>query len=100
VPKQDLEAILSRLRELHPALHEQYGVSEIWVFGSYVRGEQDGDSDLDVLIEFDRPGMTLFKFVELEMAMSEQLGVKVDLVRRRALHERLRPGVLAEAVAV
>jgi predicted nucleotidyltransferase len=84
------------MRELQPQLHDRYGVSGLWVFGSFVRGEQKGSSDLDVLVEFDRPGMTLLKFVDLEM----RLGLKVDLVQRRVLRPRIRSNVLAEAVAV
>ena len=91
---------MATLRELQPQLHEQFGVSALWVFGSYVRGEQESDSDVDVLVEFDRPGMTLLKFVDLEMLLSERLGIKVDLVRRGALKPRIRPNVLTEAVAV
>ena len=100
VPKRDLDAILGKLRDIQPSLRDQYGVSGLWVFGSYVRGEQKRGSDLDVLVEFDRPGMTLFKFVDIELRLSEHLGVKVDLVRRRALRPSMSPGVLAEAIAV
>ena len=85
---------------MQPQLHDRYGVCGLWLFGSYVRGEEKGGSDLDVLVEFDRPGMTLLKFVDLEMHMSERLGLKVDLVQRRSLRPRIRPNVLAEAVAV
>jgi hypothetical protein len=100
VPNADLNLILAKLREIQPRLREQYGVSGLWVFGSYVRGEQGKDSDIDVLVEFETPGMTLFKFVDLEMQLSEFLGIKVDLVRRAALKPRIRPNVLTEAVAV
>lgn len=100
MPGVDLDAIIAKLRNAQPHLHEQYGVSGLWVFGSYVRGEQSADSDVDVLVEFDRPGMTLFKFVDLEMHLSDLLGAKVDLVRRAALRPRIRPAVLNEAIAV
>ena len=100
VPNRDLEAILGKLRDIQPSLREQYAVSGLWVFGSYVRGEQKRGSDLDVLVEFDRPGMTLFKLVDIEFRLSGHLGVKVDLVQRRALRPSMSPGVLAEAVAI
>jgi predicted nucleotidyltransferase len=81
-------------------LHDLYGVSGLWVFGSFVRGDERTGSDLDLLVEFDSPGMTLLRFVDLEMYLSESLGLKVDLVRRQALRPRIRQIVLAEAVAV
>ena len=100
VPSRTLEVILAELRQIQPELRERFGVSGLWVFGSYVRGVQKGTSDLDILVEFDRPGMTLFQFVDIELRLSEHLGLKVDLVQRRALRPRLRESVLAEAVAV
>ena len=100
VPKLRLESVVCQLREMQPMLHDRYGVSGLWVFGSYVSGEQKHDSDLDLLVEFECPGMTLLKFIDLEMYLSEHLGLKVDLVQRRALRPRIRPNVLAEAVAV
>ena len=100
MPRRSLKSILTKLREMQPALNTQYGVSGMWVFGSYVRGEQNRASDLDLLVEFSRPGMTLLRFVDLEMSLSEGLGLKVDLVQRRALHPRIRPRVLEEAVPV
>jgi predicted nucleotidyltransferase len=96
----DLDQILSALRAVQPQLQEQYGVSGMWVFGSYVRGQHVETSDVDVLVEFERPGMTLLKFVELENKVSDLLGRKVDLVRRSALRRGFQDNVLAEAVAV
>ena len=95
-----LPAIIAMLKEIQPELHERFGVSGLWVFGSYVRGEQKLASDLDVLVEFDRPGMTLLKFVDLEFRLSEHLSMKVDLVQRSALRPRMSPSVLAEAISV
>jgi predicted nucleotidyltransferase len=96
----NLESVIARLREIQPHLREQYGVSGLWVFGSYVRGNQSKDSDVDVLVEFDKPGMTLLRFVGLELELTELLGVKVDLVRCGALQPKIRPFVLTEAVAI
>lgn len=95
-----LDRLLERLRAVQPRLKEEYGVGSLWVFGSYVHGDQRASSDLDVLVEFERPGMTLFKFIDLEQALSESVGVKVDLVQRSALHSRWRTAVLSEAIAV
>lgn len=95
-----LDSLLEKLREIQPRLLEEYGVSSLWVFGSYVHGEQKPNSDFDMLVEFERPGMTLFRFVDLEQMISDKLGVKVDLVERSALHSRMRKTVLDEAIAV
>ena len=92
-----LENILKILKEHEIELREKYGVKSIGIFGSYVRGEEREDSDLDILVEFDRK-IDLFDFLELEEYLSEILGVKVDLVLKRALKPRIKESVLKEAI--
>ena len=92
-----LENILKILKEHERELREKYGLKSIGVFGSYVRGEERIDSDLDILVEFDRK-IDLFEFLELEEYLSEILGVKVDLVLKRALKPRIKETILKEAI--
>lgn len=88
-----------RLRGELPALAARYGVASLGLFGSYLRGTQRPDSDLDVLVTFsDPPG--LFRLVELEDHLSELLGVRVDLVLRDSLKPHVGERVLREAVPV
>ncbi|MHB0876008.1 MAG: nucleotidyltransferase family protein [Anaerolineae bacterium] len=94
-----LPALIERLRTMLPELSERYGVAGLAVFGSYVREEQTSASDLDVLVEFEAP-ISLYRQVELEDLLSQRLGVKVDLVPRRALRPRVGERVLREAVPV
>jgi len=94
-----LEDILPILRCNLRDLRERYSVRSIEVFGSYVRGEQDEKSDLDILVEFDKvPG--LFKYIELEDHLSDLVGLKVDLVMKRALKQNIGRQILSEAIAV
>ena len=97
---KDRTSITEEMRRLFPELREKYGVSKLWLFGSFARDEARVDSDVDVLVEFSQPGMSLFRFVEMEMYMSERLGVRVDLVTRPALKDSMRDSVLNEAIAV
>lgn len=94
-----IEEIKGTLRKLKPLLKELYGVTEIGVFGSYLRGEQKDKSDLDILVEFEK-SMGLFKFVELENYLSEKIGVKVDLVMKSALKPRIGKRILGEVVNI
>jgi len=83
------EEIMRILREHKAELREKYGVREIGLFGSYVRGEQRRRSDVDILVEFDVvPG--LLKFLELEEYLSRLLGVRVDLARKASIRQELR----------
>lgn len=78
-------------------LEERYQVKELGVFGSYVRKEQTEASDVDVLVEFSETP-SLLKFVNLENYLSDNLGVKVDLVHKGGLKPRLGERILAEVV--
>ena len=73
----------------------------IGVFGSYCRGEQTQKSDIDILVEFAQEAhIGLFKYVDLELFLSEQLGGKVDLVIKSGLKPSLEDQILNEVVYV
>lgn len=95
----NFETLRVRLRELLPELKARYGVSALWAFGSYPRGQANLQSDLDLLVEFEGR-MGLFKFIEMEHFIGDQLGLRVDLVQRSALHPAIKASVEAEKVAV
>ena len=82
-------------------LMDKYGISEIGLFGSYVRGEQNDNSDLDVLVELEKPiRIDLIGFIELENYLSDALGIKVDLVIKEDLKPLIRERILNEVVPV
>lgn len=76
-------------------LRTQFGVKRIGVFGSYSRNEQRKDSDVDILVEFERP-VELITFVRLQERLEKLFGVKVDLVTKNALKKRIGQHVLEE----
>ena len=83
-----------------PEFRRAYGVRTLGVFGSFVRDEQQPNSDLDVLVEFDERPLSLFQFVELENRLSDLLGVRVDLVEKATLKPAIGRHILAEVVTV
>lgn len=92
-----LEEIKQWLVQNKSLLRERYKVRELGVFGSYIRQEQTETSDVDVLVEFfETP--SLLKFVNLENYLSDNLGVKVDLVHKAGLKPRIGERILAEVV--
>lgn len=95
----ELERIKRILKEHEKELKEKYGVKTIGIFGSYVREEQKKQSDLDILVEFEKP-VDFFEFLELEEYPEKLLNVKVDLVLKRALKPRIAKSVLKEVVYV
>jgi len=96
-----LAEIKQILHEQKPYLAEKYGVAEIGVFGSYVRDEQRPDSDVDILIELERPPkISLIGLVKLEDDLSELLGVKVDVAIKKNLRKRIGIRILNEVVQI
>lgn len=84
-----LEDIQATLRAQMPALRERYHVETLGIFGSYVRGEQTEESDVDLLVTFSQTP-DLLEFVDLADDLEQALGRKVDLVTRGALKRRRR----------
>jgi len=82
------------LRKLKPMLSEKYEVERIGFFGSYARGEQTIDSDIDILVEFRRP--LGWAFFDLQELLERELKRKVDLVSVKALKEQLRDEILRQ----
>ena len=84
----DLQEIKNILGSKKGYFHKKYGVSEMAVFGSYTRDDYTENSDVDVMVSFDR--RIGLKFVDLAFEMEGLLGRKVDLVTRDALERKPR----------
>lgn len=87
------------IRQEIPILRERFGVRELAVFGSVVRGEQRLDSDVDVLVTFDGPA-DFDRFMGLKFHLEDLLRSRVDLVTRKALRPELRVRIEKEAVSI
>ena len=72
------EKVVELLRENYPHLAAEYGVSKIGLFGSFAKGTFDEASDVDVIVEFERP--IGFKFIELTEYLERLFGRKVDVL--------------------
>ena len=82
-------------------LCRRYGVRELSLFGSAVRGEMRPGSDIDVMVEFDpSERIGLLKFESLNEDLEALVGCKIDLVTKRGLKAWIRPHVLKEARVV
>ncbi|MBI3537212.1 MAG: nucleotidyltransferase family protein [Chloroflexi bacterium] len=86
------------LRKDLPTIRARYKVKSLGLFGSFIRGEQRKRSDLDILVEFDDPNLSLIKFIEMENHLTDLLGVKVDLVEKTRLKPRIGERILQEVV--
>lgn len=80
----------------HQAQIRALGVKRLGLFGSFVRGEQDEDSDVDLLVEFDSGKKTFDGFIGLAFFLEELLGRRVELVTPESLSPYIGPGILNE----
>lgn len=87
------EEILNILSKEKSFLKSEYGVVNCGLFGSYSGGEPGLKSDIDLLVQFEKP-IGFFGFIELEDYLSDKLGAKVDLVTEDALKPKIRPYVM------
>jgi uncharacterized protein len=96
---RDFEKIKNILSDQKEFLKKKYRIKEISIFGSVVRAEETGLSDIDILVDFSAP-IGFFAFLELEEYLQQILGRKVDLVSRKALKPKIGERILKEAVPV
>ena len=90
------EIILKTLQEQHTYLTTEYGVKRIGLFGSYTRGTTSEASDIDLVVEFQRP--IGFKFIELVEYLEKLLGKEVDVLTPAGI-QSIRVGNTARTIA-
>jgi Predicted nucleotidyltransferases len=94
---RDIKAILQERKKY---LAEKFGVMEIAIFGSYARGEQKKDSDVDLIVDFKKGWKTFDNYMNLKFYLEELFGKKVDLVIKSAINPRIKPFIIEEAIYV
>lgn len=87
------QEILRALRA-HRDILKKYGVKRIGLFGSYVRGEQKEDSDIDFLVEFEQ--VDFDNFMDLAFFLEDYFGRKVELITNGSLSPYVQPYVEKE----
>ncbi len=89
---QEIKEILIENKE---KIQGTYKVKKLGIFGSYVRGEQREDSDVDILVTFEEP-VSLLKLVNFENYLQDLTGIKVDVIPERSIRPELRKNILNE----
>ena len=92
----NLEELRSALSKHRSVLKDRFKVKKIGVFGSFVRGEEGKDSDVDILVDLSEP--IGWEIIDLKEFLEEILGFEVDLVTVKALKAELSEIILKEAV--
>lgn len=93
-----LKDILNILKDSKKTLSDKYGVTDIAVFGSYVRNEHKGKSDIDIFVELKREFKTFDNFMDLKFYLQKITSKKIDLVIKESIRKELKPSVFKEAI--
>ena len=95
----NLEFIEEKIKSIKPIIISRFYVKRIGIFGSVARGQVRKSSDVDILVEFSKT-IDLLDFVALEKYLSEQTGLKIDLVSFKAIRPEFKNAILEEVVYV
>ncbi len=98
----DLETIKRKIAENREYLLKTYGVEEIGVFGSFARGDNSVDSDIDIAIELnhEKVPVGLFEFSRMRFYLEDLLGRKVDLVTKNGIKPLIKDKILSQLVII
>ncbi|WP_445733150.1 nucleotidyltransferase family protein [Mariniflexile sp.] len=87
ITQQQIDIIINTLKPFKP--------SKIGVFGSFLRGENTDESDIDILYSFEE-AIGLFKLIKIKNDLEQNLKLKVDLVSEKYVHSKLKPKILSD----
>ena len=90
--------VIALLRKNEPILKERFGVKKIGIFGSFARGEDRPDSDVDVLVVFRKGQKTFDHYMDCKLYLEDLFGRKGDLVMKDVIKRELRKPILSEVI--
>ncbi len=90
--------ILAKLKELKPILYRNYSVKEIGLFGSFAEDDASEVSDIDILVELEKP--IGWKFFSLELYLEQIFERKIDLATKNALKDQIKDRILNQVTYV
>lgn len=90
--------VVTILREHTPILKKEFGVESIGVFGSFARGDEKPDSDVDILVSFRKGEKSFENFMDCKFYLEDIFNRKVDLVMMNTIKPRYKSNILGEIV--
>jgi len=98
---KDLEIIKEKIAKKKDFLRETYGVEEIGVFGSFVQGNNNESSDIDIAVELNHKiPVGFFEFARMQRYLENLLGRNVDLVTKRSIKPFIKDRILAQMIII
>lgn len=96
--KYSVDEIKNKIKTQRNILEQNYDVKNLFLFGSYAKGLQTDDSDIDFLVEFSSNDIDMFTMVDLQEFLMNLFGKKVDLGTPAGLKNFIKSKVLSEAI--
>ena len=91
------DQILTFLAQNKKLFRDKYHIIRIGLFGSYARGEQTLNSDIDILVEFEEDTQDLYDLkIQIKEFIKESLGIEVDICREKYIKPRIKSSILKE----
>jgi len=91
---------LNKIKSKSRKVLKKYNVVRAGIFGSYVRGEQKRNSDVDIVVQLKDKKMSLLGFIKIKNELEKELGKKVDLVEYHVIKPRIKKFILNEEVRI
>lgn len=96
---REIDQIIEKLKQEKSHLQQEFNITEIGIFGSYTRDEQTENSDIDILIDYDKTkSFSLLELVGLEDYLGNLFGKKIDIITKNALKPRIGRQILNEVI--
>lgn len=90
--------VVETLRQQEDVIKRRFGVRRIGVFGSFARGEESKDSDIDILVEFEAGQKTFDNYMDLKFFLEDLFGRSVDLATVQALKSQIKDDILQSVI--
>ncbi|MDD5773651.1 MAG: nucleotidyltransferase family protein [bacterium] len=90
------DTIQNKLKEHKKYINENYHITNIGIFGSYVKNMQEEKSDIDILVQFKKGHKGFFNYVRLKHYLENIFGKEVDLVMKDAVKSGLKKRIFKE----
>ncbi len=85
---------IDQIKQIVVPILKEAGITRSALFGSYVRGEENEKSDVDILVDYPN-GKSLFDFVNTKIQLEDVLGKRVDLIEYKTIKPKLKQNILS-----
>jgi predicted nucleotidyltransferase len=95
-----LDELVAYLREKKAFFHERFGVTRMGIFGSFTQDGQDSESDIDLLVEFEKSKKNIHTFFQLKRLLEKELSRDIDLGFEHSLKPIIRESIKGKVIYV